>query len=135
MRVNVYAEEITDRVEVVEIKAETGSRFVGMRFLLKTHPDMLMPRHPDDDDSAVTFWVKSSRDGYKPGEGSKLAELFEKAAAELRLLDQEKFHWVLSPVYEDDGGQTCIWASKKREMDRFTVEKVDPDKCPVCGPS
>lgn len=80
MRVNVYAEEITDRVEVVKTTAaDTGAEFIGVRFYLKTHEDMLPPRHPDDDSSAVTFWVKSSRNGFKPGDEKALADVLEKA--------------------------------------------------------
>ncbi len=72
MRVNVYAEEMTDRVEIVKKGEFTGVRFwlelpvtyyrsVGngsdgdvpyqMRGPFKHHPD-------DDDSAAVTFWGK-----------------------------------------------------------------------------
>ncbi len=57
MRVNVYSEELTGRVEVIEKQADTGNKFVGIRFILKTHEDMLMPLYGDNDDSAVTFWA------------------------------------------------------------------------------
>lgn len=71
MRVNVYAEEITDRVEVIQ-KGE----FTGVRFWLALPVTMRIPsdipgetmisqvrgpfmHHPGDDDSAaVTFWGK-----------------------------------------------------------------------------
>jgi hypothetical protein len=73
MRVNVYAEEITNKVELVETVAEhTGARFLGLRFFLKTHEDMLPPRHPDDDSSAVTFWIKSGDYGYRKGNEHRL---------------------------------------------------------------
>lgn len=55
MRVNVYAEEMTDRVEVIEKRADTGHTFTGIRFYLGfpfIHQD------GDDDSSAVTFWGK-----------------------------------------------------------------------------
>ena len=77
MRVNVYAEEMTDRLEIISKEIE-GQTFTGLRFYLelpvtqyagpgvsfeggaKVHqargPFM---HHPGDDDSAaVTFWGK-----------------------------------------------------------------------------
>lgn len=53
MRINVYAEEITNEVEVVE-----KNGFYGVRFFLKSHTDL---HHvPNDDDrSAITFWGMS----------------------------------------------------------------------------
>lgn len=88
MRVNVYAAEITDRIEIVTTEADTGSNFIGCRFLLKTHPDMMRPKHPDDDDSGVTFWVHSHRGGFRKGDASRLANIFESAAAMLREHDE-----------------------------------------------
>lgn len=67
MRVNVYAEEMTDRIEIVEKVAVTGERFTGLRFYLElpaTMPDGTQVRGSflhgigDDDSSAVTFWGK-----------------------------------------------------------------------------
>lgn len=55
MRINIYAEEITPRVEIVRKEAE-GRQFVGLRIYLLSHPNMHPPTHPDDDTSAVTFW-------------------------------------------------------------------------------
>lgn len=85
MRVNVYAEEMTDRIEVIS-KEIDGHRFTGLRFYLElpvtigsgTHRTVegseifppIPPRpaaqvagpfihRPGDDDSgAVTFWGK-----------------------------------------------------------------------------
>lgn len=72
MRVNVYAEEMTDRIEIIG-KEIDGHTFTGLRFYLElpvtlpTHPADEEPRHvsgpfihrPGDDDSAaVTFWGK-----------------------------------------------------------------------------
>ncbi len=65
MRVNVYAEEMTDRIEIISKRVD-GRLFTGLRFYLElpvTHegkqiagPSM---HHPGDDDSAaVTFWGK-----------------------------------------------------------------------------
>lgn len=55
MRINIYDEEITNRMEVVRKSAE-GRNFYGLRFNLLTHENMIPPKHPDDDTSAVTFW-------------------------------------------------------------------------------
>lgn len=76
MRVNIYAEEITNRVEIVTKTTDEGS-FTGVRFYLElpvalaTPPTELgsqpgithisgpfMHRAGDDDSSAVTFWGK-----------------------------------------------------------------------------
>lgn len=66
MRVNVYAEEITDRVEIVEKDGFTGVRFylelpVNINPGIPGSPTMRGPfihKPGDDDSSAVTFWGK-----------------------------------------------------------------------------
>jgi hypothetical protein len=63
MRVNVYAEEMTDRVEVLS-KEIGGQRFTGLRFYLELPATVdgeqfkgpFFHRPGDDDSSAVTFW-------------------------------------------------------------------------------
>ena len=70
MRVNVYAEEVTKRVE---IKTETidGATFTGLRFYLelpatvdgKQYKGPFMHRPGDDDSAAVTFWSKGGKAG------------------------------------------------------------------------
>ena len=70
MRVNVYAEEMTDRIEIVAKETEHGV-FTGLRFYLELpvtqhlgHGGYVQHKgpfihHPGDDDSgAVTFWGK-----------------------------------------------------------------------------
>lgn len=66
MRVNIYAEEMTDKVELIT-KTIDGHNFVAVRFWLHlpvTAPDgtqhqgPFMHRPGDDDSSAVTFWGK-----------------------------------------------------------------------------
>lgn len=75
MRVNVYAEEMTDRIELVQ-KEIDGEKFVGLRFYLElpvtipiqdqsgqviantVHKGPFMHRQGDDDSAAVTFWGK-----------------------------------------------------------------------------
>lgn len=65
MRVNVYAEEMTDRIEIIS-KEIDGRRFTGLRFYLELpcmedgvqHQGPFIHRPGDDDSSAVTFWGK-----------------------------------------------------------------------------
>ena len=65
MRVNVYAEELTDRVEVIE-KTIDGQKFTAVRFYLElpvaTSDGLIrgpfLHRPGDDDSAAVTFWGK-----------------------------------------------------------------------------
>mgnify|MGYP003420077949 CR=1 FL=1 len=85
MRINIYAQEITSRVELIEITAaNTGSHFRGIRFYLES-PDVLKPpTHPDDDESAVTFWIHSTRGGWKEKDNAPLIAVLEKALALLK---------------------------------------------------
>lgn len=76
MRVNVYAEEITDRIELVTKTTDEGT-FTGVRFYLELPVSLATPNTKlggqtgitqvqgpfvhhlgDDDSSAVTFWGK-----------------------------------------------------------------------------
>lgn len=66
MRVNVYAEEMTHRLEIVK-KVIDGHAFTGLRFYLylpvtlgngKQVQGAFIHRDGDDDSSAVTFWGK-----------------------------------------------------------------------------
>jgi hypothetical protein len=71
MRVNVYAEELTDRVEIVE-KVINGVTFTGLRMYMylpvtlkagtKEESQLSGPfihGENDDDSAAITFWGKS----------------------------------------------------------------------------
>lgn len=82
MRINIYAEEMTDRVEVVS-KTVDGVTFTGIRFYLYMPVTMdpqggtrfeakgpFIHREGDDDSSAVTFWGKP---------GVSVRDLMEKA--------------------------------------------------------
>ena len=84
MRVNVYAEEMTDRIEIVEKEGYTGVRFY-LELPVTTNPTDVMNggtpatirgpfihRLNDDDTAAVTFWGKG-----------KLKESLEKAISML----------------------------------------------------
>src|SRR5690348_2704494 len=69
MRVNVYAEEMTDRVEIIS-KEIDGYRFTGLRLYLELPATEtvngetrqvsgpFIHRPGDDDSAAVTFWGK-----------------------------------------------------------------------------
>lgn len=67
MRVNIYAEEMTERVEIFA-KEIDGHTFTGLRLYLElpaTHPITgeqvkapFIHRPGDDDSSAITFWGK-----------------------------------------------------------------------------
>ena len=88
MRVNVYAEELTEHVQVtdsvVKTEGKDDKRFIGIRFILDS-PLSLHYRDNDDDRSAVTFWVPgSSTRGYRI---DSLINLFKQA---IELLEKEK---------------------------------------------
>ncbi len=71
MRVNVYAEEMTDRLEIIEKETADGV-FTGLRFYLElpvtvpskhdngntVYKGPFMHKPGDDDSAAVTFWGK-----------------------------------------------------------------------------
>lgn len=69
MRVNVYAEEMTDKVEIIS-KSIEGTVFTGLRFYLELPVTVpvgdstvqckgpFLHRPGDDDSSAITFWGK-----------------------------------------------------------------------------
>lgn len=71
MRVNIYAEEMTDRLEIIG-KEIDGHVFTGLRFYLELPVTVgqaedgepinkqgpFMHRPGDDDSAAVTFWGK-----------------------------------------------------------------------------
>lgn len=65
MRVNIYAEEMTDRIEIIE-KEIDGNKFEAIRFYMYlpvTHngeniQGPFMHRAGDDDSAAVTFWSR-----------------------------------------------------------------------------
>lgn len=88
MRVNIYAEELTPRVEIVHKTTSAGNSFIGLRIYLElpisvpapgghsiTHHGPFIRSSGDDDSSAVTFWA---------ADATELRKLF--AAASTRLL-------------------------------------------------
>ena len=59
MKINVYNEELTERVGFVTKIAGTGVKFYGISFFLAS-PQELHSSPSDDDSSAVTFWGDTS---------------------------------------------------------------------------
>jgi hypothetical protein len=86
MRVNIYAEELTDRVEVVSKEIE-GRTYNAVRFYLELpatvdgtqYAGPFIHRPGDDDSSAVTFWGRAT-----------LREIFVKALEALDAFEAEK---------------------------------------------
>ena len=65
MRINVYSQELTNDVEIVEKEGtnEEGKSetFYGIRLYLHSS-DMLHHTETDDDRSAITLWLPKSED-------------------------------------------------------------------------
>jgi hypothetical protein len=78
MRINVYSQELTSEVGVVEKVANTGLVYSAVQLMLHSSP---MLHHPpaDDDRSAVTFWLPKSAERREA-----LAGAFEEMAAKVR---------------------------------------------------
>lgn len=78
MRINVYSQELTDEVVVVEKKSNTGLVYTGVQLMLHSSP---MLHHPpaDDDRSAVTLWLPKSKDRREA-----LAQTLERMATAVR---------------------------------------------------
>ena len=83
MRINVYSQELTDEVNVIEKTSNTGLTYSAVQIMLHSSP---MLHHPpkDDDRSAVTFWLPKSEERRE-----SLALAFEKMAKEVRNAKQE----------------------------------------------
>lgn len=60
MRINVYSQELTDEINVIEKVSNTGLTYTAVQLMLHSSP---MLHHPpqDDDRSAVTIWLPKSR--------------------------------------------------------------------------
>ena len=59
MRINVYSQELTDEVILVEKESNTGVVYHAAQLILHSSERL---HHPpaDDDRSAVTFWLPKS---------------------------------------------------------------------------
>lgn len=83
MRINVYSQELTDEVVLIEKPSNTGVIYGAVQFILHSSPRLHHP--PEDDDrSAVTFWLPKS--GHRR---EALAEVFENAAKMVRAAPSE----------------------------------------------
>ena len=78
MRINVYSQELTDEVILIEKESNTGIVYSAVQFILHSSP---MLHHPpsDDDRSAVTFWLPKSKERRE-----QLAKAFEQMARLVR---------------------------------------------------
>jgi hypothetical protein len=59
MRINVYSQELTDEVSLVEKGSNTGITYHAAQLILHSSEQLHHPPQ-DDDRSAVTFWLPKS---------------------------------------------------------------------------
>jgi hypothetical protein len=78
MRINVYSQELTDEVVVIEKKSNTGLVYSAVQLILHSS-DRLHHPPQDDDRSAVTFWLPKS-----PARREAFAKALEEMAAMAR---------------------------------------------------
>lgn len=78
MRINVYSQELTGEVKVVEKTSNTGLVYSAVQLMLHSSDKL---HHPpaDDDRSAVTFWLPKSVERREA-----LAKAFEEMADAVR---------------------------------------------------
>lgn len=83
MRINVYSQELTDEVNVIEKESNTGLVYSAVQLMLHSSEKL---HHPpaDDDRSSVTFWLPKSE-----ARREALAKAFESMAAKVRECRQE----------------------------------------------
>ena len=83
VRINVYSQELTDEVKVIEKVSNTGLVYSAVQLILHSSPSL---HHPpaDDDRSAVTFWLPKS-----PQRREQLAKTFEFMATKIRAAKPE----------------------------------------------
>lgn len=83
MRINVYSQELTSDVAVVEKESNTGLVYSAVQLML--HSSHMLHHPPADDDrSAVTFWLPRSTQRREA-----LAKAFEEMAARVRAARSE----------------------------------------------
>lgn len=78
MRINVYSQELTNEIQTLSKKADTGIQYPAVRLFLLS-PDQLHHSATDDDRSAITFWLPKSAHRRE-----NLAKTFELMAAAVR---------------------------------------------------
>ena len=74
MRINVYSQELTSEVVLIQKESNTGITYCAAQLILHSSP---MLHHPpaDDDRSAVTFWLPKSK-----GRREEMAQAFDRIA-------------------------------------------------------
>lgn len=60
MRINVYSQELTDEVLLIEKPSNTGTTYHAAQLVLHSSEQLHHPPQ-DDDRSAVTFWLPKSQ--------------------------------------------------------------------------
>lgn len=83
MRINVYSQELTDEVNVIEKESNTGLVYSAVQLMLHSSDKLHHPPQ-DDDRSAVTFWLPKSK-----ARREELAKAFEEMAAKVRSCREE----------------------------------------------
>jgi len=78
MRINVYSQELTSEVILVEKESNTGVMYSAVQLILHSSEKL---HHPpkDDDRSAVTFWLPRSE-----ARRLELADAFDRMAEFVR---------------------------------------------------
>ena len=82
MRINVYSQELTDEVLLVEKGSNTGVTYHAAQLVL--HSSLHLHHPPQDDDrSAVTFWLPQSAERREAMAQAfeRIAEIFRTAPA------------------------------------------------------
>ena len=78
MRVNIYSQELTSEVNLIEKKSNTGLVYSAVQIMLHSSTRLHHTPH-DDDRSAITFWLPKS-----PERREALAKTFEEMAKKVR---------------------------------------------------
>jgi len=83
VRINVYSQELTDEVQEIHKRSNTGVTYSAAQLVLHSSPRL---HHPpaDDDRSAVTFWLPKS-----PERREQMALAFERIAHVFRTAPPE----------------------------------------------
>lgn len=83
MRINVYSQELTDEILLIEKESNTGLTYSAVQMILHSSDKLHHP--PEDDDrSAVTFWLPKSFHRRE-----ELAKAFENMAVLVRTAKPE----------------------------------------------
>lgn len=133
MRVNVYSQEITDEVVLVEKESNTGQIYNAVMFMLHSSERLHHPPQ-DDDRSGVTFWLPKS-----PERRELLAKTFENAARKIRDTIPEIVHTKLKinldePVETNEGREVRLLGGMAADAKSFAdwyVFEFTPLKGPV----